>query len=108
MAGKIAEGENIRFLFVNLTEITYTSSVLPPLILVALLSKLEKFLNKHLPELIRSLFTPLICLAALVPLTIVVIGPLIQWLSNGVAAGYNLLYQMRLRSQVQLSAGCGR
>ena len=93
-AGKIAEGENIRFLFVNLTEITYTSSVLPPLILVALLSKLEKFLNKHLPELIKSLFTPLICLAALVPLTIVVIGPLIQWLSNGVAAGYNLLYQM--------------
>ena len=57
-------------------EITYTSSVLPPLILVALLSKLEKFLNKHLPELIKSLFTPLICLAALVPLTIVVIGPL--------------------------------
>lgn len=75
-------------------EITYTSSVLPPLILVALLSKLEKFLNKHLPELIKSLFTPLICLAALVPLAIVVIGPLIQWLSNGVAAGYNLLYQM--------------
>lgn len=75
-------------------EITYTSSVLPPLILVALLSKLEKFLNKHLPELIKSLFTLLICLAALVPLTIVVIGPLIQWLSNGVAAGYNLLYQM--------------
>ena len=64
------------------------------MILVALLSKLEKFLNKHLPELIKSLFTPLICLAALVPLTIVVIGPLIQWLSNGVAAGYNLLYQM--------------
>ena len=75
-------------------EITYPSSVLPPLILVALLSKLEKFLNKHLPELIKSLFTPLICLAAPVPLTIVVIGPLIQWLSNGVAAGYNLLYQM--------------
>lgn len=75
-------------------EITYTSSVLPPLILVSLLSKLEKFLNKHLPELIKSLFTPLICLAALVPLTIVVIDPLIQWLSNGVAAGYNLLYQM--------------
>ena len=75
-------------------EITYTSSVLPPLILVALLSKLEKFLNKHLPELIKSLFTPLICLAALVPLTIIVIDPLIQWLSNGVAAGYNLLYQM--------------
>ena len=75
------------FNFISWTPFTF-------LILVALLSKLEKFLNKHLPELIKSLFTPLICLAALVPLTIVVIDPLIQWLSNGVAAGYNLLYQM--------------
>lgn len=94
MAGRIAEGESIRFLFANLTEITYTSSVLPPLILIVLLSKMEKFLNKHLPELIRGLFTPFICLSVLVPLTIVVIGPIIQGLSNGIAAGYNFLYEI--------------
>lgn len=94
MAGRIAEGESIRFLFANLTEITYTSSVLPPLILIVLLSKMEKFLNKHLPELIRGLFTPFICLSVLVPLTIVVIGPVIQGLSNGIAAGYNILYEI--------------
>lgn len=94
MAGRIAEGESIRFLFTNLTEITYTSSVLPPLILIVLLSKMEKFLNKHLPEMIRGLFTPFICLAVLVPLTIVVIGPIIQGLSNGIAAGYNFLYEI--------------
>ena len=94
IAGRIAKGESIQFLFVNLTEITYTSSVLPPLILIVLLSKMEKFLNKHLPELIRGLFTPFICLAVLVPLTIVVIGPIIQGLSNGIAAGYNFLYEI--------------
>lgn len=94
MAGRITQGEEIRFLFLKLTEITYTSSVLPPLILIGLLAKLEKWLNRHLPDLIKPLFTPLICLAVMVPLTIVVIGPVIQGLSNGVAAGYNVLYQL--------------
>lgn len=92
MAGRIGSGEEIRFLFVKLTEITYTSSVLPPLILIALLSRLEKYLNRHLPEIIKPLFTPLICMAVMVPLTIVVIGPVIQGVSNAIAAGYNFLY----------------
>lgn len=94
MAQSIAAGESIKFLFVNLTEITYTSSVLPPLILIALLSKLEKYLNKYLPEIIKPLFTPLICMVVMVPLTIVVIGPVIQGISNGIAAGYNILYAL--------------
>lgn len=94
LAQRVAEGESIRFLFVKLTEITYTSSVLPPLILIGLLAMLERFLKKHLPEIIKPILTPLICLAIMVPLTIVVIGPVIQGISNGVAAGYNWLYAM--------------
>ena len=94
MAGRIAEGESIKFLFADLTEITYTSSVLPPLVLIAILAVLERFLNKHLPDVIKPLFTPLICLAAMVPLTIVVVGPVIQGVSNAVAAGYNVLYAL--------------
>ena len=92
LAQKVAEGETVRIFFVKMTEITYTSSVLPPLILVALLAKLEMFLKKHLPEIIKQLFTPLICMAVMIPLTIMVVGPVIQGISNGVAAGYNWLY----------------
>lgn len=92
IANRVADGESIRFLFVKLTEITYTSTVLPPLILVGLLAMLERFLNKHLPDIIKPLFTPVICLGVLVPLTIAVIGPVIQFLSNAVAGGYNVLY----------------
>lgn len=92
LAGRIAAGENLNFLFVPLTEITYTSSVLPPLAMVALLAILERWLNKHLPDMIRPLFTPLICLVVMVPLTIVVIGPVIQGVSSAVAAGYNFLH----------------
>lgn len=94
IAGRIAGGENLKFLFVNLTEITYTSSVLPPLILIAIMAQLERFLDKRLPDLLRPLFTPFLCMAIMVPLTITVIGPIIQGASNLVAAGYNALYAM--------------
>ena len=94
MVQKVTEGENIRIFFINLAEITYTSSVLPPLILVALLAKFEKFLKKYLPEAINQLFTPLVCMVVMIPLTIMVVGPVIQGISNGVAAGYNWLYEL--------------
>lgn len=77
LTDRIAAGKTIRFLFINLTEITYTSSALPPLILVALLAMLEKYLKKHLPEILGPVLTPLICLTVMVPLTVVVIGPVI-------------------------------
>lgn len=92
IVARIADGETIRFLFIELTETTYTSTVLPPLILVVLLAAMERFLNKHLPDIIKPLFTPVICLAVLVPLAIVVIGPVVQFISNGIAAGYNIVY----------------
>ena len=92
MADQISKGTTIKFLFVKLTEITYTSSVLPPLVMIAMLAVLERFLNKHISDIISPLITPLICMAVMVPLTIVVIGPVIQGASNAVAAGYNALY----------------
>lgn len=92
IAQQAADGETIRFFFVKLTETTYTSTVLPPLILVGLLAVFERFLDKRLPDVIKPLLTPVICLAVLVPLIIIVIGPVVQLLSNGVAAGYNRIY----------------
>lgn len=92
MASKIASGESIKFLGFSLAETTYTSSVLPPLFLVWILSYVEKFVDKKLPDVIKSLFTPFICMVVMVPLTILVIGPLSDLLATGIANGYNALY----------------
>ncbi|MCQ4087872.1 beta-glucoside-specific PTS transporter subunit IIABC [Saccharibacillus sp. JS10] len=91
IAARISDGENFRFIGIALTETTYTSSVLPPLFLVWILSYLEKFLNKIMHEVIRPLFVPFLCLVLMVPLTIVLIGPLSTWGANGIANGYNFL-----------------
>lgn len=91
MAGRIADGESIRFLLFDMSPTTYTSSVLPPLLMVWLLSYLERFLNTTLPAVIRPLFTPFFSMVVMVPLTILLIGPISNGGALAVAAGYNWL-----------------
>ncbi|WP_031523571.1 beta-glucoside-specific PTS transporter subunit IIABC [Siccibacter colletis] len=92
MAGRIANGESISFLFFPLSETVYTSSVLPPLFLVWALSWLEKRVERLLPEVISPLFTPLVCFVIIVPLTLIVIGPVTNWVAMTIAGGYNALF----------------
>ena len=92
IASRVASGENIRFLGISLAETTYTSSVLPPLFLIWILSYIEKFVDKILPDVVKALFTPFICMIVMVPLTILAIGPLSDSLATGIANGYNALY----------------
>lgn len=91
MAARIADGETIRFLGLGLSETTYTSTVIPPLLLVLVLSYLERFLQKHLPEEARPLLTPLVCFLIMVPATILLIGPASEIAARGIASGYNFL-----------------
>lgn len=92
MAGRIADGETITFLFIPLAKTVYTSSVLPPLFLVWALSWLEKRVETLLPEVVSALFTPLICFVIIVPLALIVIGPITTWAAMGIASGYNALF----------------
>ena len=92
MAARIAGGESIQFIIFNMAETTYTSTVLPPLFLVLVLSYLERFLNKVVPDIIKALAVPFICAVIMVPATILVIGPISDGLANAIAAGYNWLY----------------
>lgn len=91
MAAQIADGKSISFLGMALSETTYTSSVLPPLFLVWILSYLERFLNKRMNEVVRPLFVPFLCMVIMVPLTILLIGPVTTLGANGIANGYNFL-----------------
>ena len=92
IAAQIAKGDAVTFFSLPLAETVYTSSVLPPLFLVLVLSYLERFVERKLPQVIAPLFTPLICAVIMVPLTLVLIGPLTSGLANGIAWGYNWLF----------------
>ena len=91
IANRIRGGETVQFLFFNLNGMVYGSSVLPPLFLVWILSYFEHFLDRKIPEVLKALFIPFICMAVMVPLTILVIGPLSNAGANGVAFAFNKL-----------------
>ena len=92
IAASISEGNSLRFLFVPLTSVTYTSTVIPPIVLLAILSKLEHWVEEKLPDTFKAIGTPFICTVIMVPLTIMVIGPVSTFLANTLAAAYNTLY----------------
>lgn len=91
LAEQVSEGGDVSFLGFMLSETTYTSTVLPALFLVWGLSYLERFLDKIFNETIRPLFTPFFSLIIVVPLTLLIIGPLTASGANWIAEGYNVL-----------------
>ena len=56
----------------------YTSSIIPIMVAVWVAAKLEHAFKKSLPDTVRDLLTPLLVLAITVPLTYLVIGPVVQ------------------------------
>lgn len=91
IAARIADGEIVKFLAFPMAQTTYTSTVLPPLFLVLVLSYLERFLDKHLPDILKAIGVPFLCAVIMVPLTILVIGPISDAAANGIAVAYNYL-----------------
>lgn len=91
---QVASGKAIELFGLPLSQTTYTSSVLPPLILVWILSYVERFVEKRLPGVVKQLFMPLICLVLMVPLTLLVLGPASSVVAAGIANGYNWLVQV--------------
>jgi PTS system beta-glucosides-specific IIC component len=55
---------------------TYTSSVLPVILIVALEAPLERFFNKVIPDVVKSFIVPILVLLIAIPIGFVLIGPL--------------------------------
>ena len=87
----IKAGETFNLFGIPLPETTYMSTVLPPLFLVWILSHLERFLEPFLHYVIKPLVLPLICMVVMVPLTLLLVGPITAGAAHYIAVGYNIL-----------------
>lgn len=83
--------EALTFLKIPVVLVSYTSSVIPIIISVYVLSKLEKGLRKILPEVIKNIFTPLLSLVIMVPATYLAIGPVADYAGKILAGGYTAI-----------------
>ena len=65
----------------------YGGQVFVPLMMVALLAIVYKFLKKIFPENVQMVFVPFLSMLVMIPLTAFLIGPLGIWLGTGLGAG---------------------
>ncbi|MCG3729342.1 beta-glucoside-specific PTS transporter subunit IIABC [Vibrio cincinnatiensis] len=93
IAAQISNGEVITFLSFPLAKTVYTSSVLPPIFMIWGLSYVERYAKRVIPAMVSELLTPLVCVIIVVPLTLVLIGPVSSTAAEGVAHGYNWLFE---------------
>lgn len=82
-----AEGTPTDFFGIPVILMNYSSTVIPIILAVIVMSKLEKLFNKTLHDSIKNFVTPLFLLVIMVPLTLLVFGPFGVYVGNGIAAG---------------------
>ncbi len=59
---------------------SYTETVLPAILVVALAAPLEKWLNRVIPDVVKSFVTPVIVLLVIAPIGFLLIGPFANWI----------------------------
>lgn len=81
-------------LFGYVVNATYTSSVLPVILVVALAAPLERFFMKVIPDVVKTFLVPMLVLLISVPIGFAFIGPVANMigalLSQGLIAAYNI------------------
>lgn len=71
----------------------YNSTVLPIIITIWAYSFLYKFLDRKVPETLKLVIVPLVSLVVMVPLTLIVIGPIGVYVGEGIANVVNWLIE---------------
>lgn len=79
------------FLGIPVTLASYSSSVIPVLLMVFALKYMEAFLEKVLPKMVKFFFKPLLCLIIVAPVTFIVLGPIGFVVGVGISTALNML-----------------
>lgn len=93
LLGSQGNGATTSFLGVPVVLMNYNSTVVPIILSIWAFSYLYKFLDKHVPETLKLVIVPLVSLVIMVPLTVIVIGPLGVYGGEGIANIVNWLIE---------------
>lgn len=83
----------LTFLTIPVTMLDYSQTVLPIILAVFVASKIEKFAKKIIPQMVQLMFVPAVVLCITLPMTLLVIGPVMTMISTGLATVINVMYE---------------
>ena len=71
------------------TLVNYSQTIIPMILATWVMSYVERFFKKHIPDFLSPVFTPLLTIVVMIPLTFCALGPVGSWLGNAVYALLN-------------------
>lgn len=88
----VSAGEPVKFLGVGVSLVKYSGTLVPALLSVWIMSYIERFVKKIVPAMIKVFAEPLLIAIVSVPLALIVVGPIGDFISNLVADGSMFIY----------------
>lgn len=88
-----AAGEHTTFFGLSVPAVSYSSSVIPIILTVWVMSYIDRFSEMVSPKFVKFFMKPLITLLITAPIALIIIGPLGTNIGNILANGINLLDQ---------------
>lgn len=85
-------GKPISFIGLPVTPATYTYSVIPVIMIVWVMSYIEKFADKITPSFTKSFLKPTLILLITVPIALIAVGPLGAIIGKGLSSAMYLIY----------------
>ncbi|MBS5938650.1 beta-glucoside-specific PTS transporter subunit IIABC [Clostridium sp.] len=79
---------------INVSGVSYASTVIPIILLIIIAAPVERWLDKVIPTVIKTFVVPMLILMIFVPLGYGIIGPVANTLSNGLTVLISNIYNI--------------
>lgn len=89
----VSAGESLSVFSLPIYSASYTSTIFPIIISVAVMAPIEKFFAKHSPDSIRSITEPFFTMLVMIPLTLCLLAPIGSFLGTYVSNIIIWLYE---------------
>lgn len=80
--------------FISVPLINYSSSVIPIILSVWIMSYVFGYFQDHIPDLLSTIFTPLLTLVIMIPVELIAVAPLGFYLGDYIAKGMQFLLNL--------------
>lgn len=86
LAALAGENDMVKVIGLPVKMVTYSSSVIPIILIVFALSYVEKFVEKVTPSVVKFIVKPLLTILIMAPLALVVLGPLGSFIGDALVS----------------------
>ena len=90
----IASNVKLEFFGIPVILMNYASSVIPIILAIYFGAKVERTFAKIIPMMIKGFMVPFCTLLVMIPMTLMVVGPIATWAGQLIGAGVTMVYSL--------------